>query len=712
MAKVKIIKSPKLNPNAGTGRTRPGDQVGFSLYNNQVHHINEPDYKPVPGAEDVRSLYPEVPREEANVEVERGEVVVSPDLGTIYNVGGKKHSKGGTPIKAKEGSYIISDFVQINQPLMDMLGLDYDEKKDSGKTWAKVAKQQVDPKYFNQLTAIMSDKEKRKPVDPYAYNAAKIKLPELQATVSKIALGNELSKAMSGKEYNIPNIAQIALQSLQTQVPDESDGPMLEAKMGGSLPRTLPTHLPMAQSGGQKPGRHGRRDVDESGNTFVYDQAKNSWVPDSDWLSRYNPDGSRQYKSDPLGMNPYFNSLIDKGDVIPYAPNNIQPWMGDKNENKGNWSRYTAKDIRDKAMAVGYSGPMDNISIQNWLYNNPNTKPVVDRLHSDLPPTPNGGVLDGKWGYRWDMILDQLNNPPQYRNHPAGEIQTVRNKVPGLPSVPNKKLPVPAAGAKGALQFDNGTGKNEIGYDWHNIRNVVDSMHQDPTYYPWSAKMNAITVDPQMDDPNYYPLLSANATRQNGINQISNPSIARAVGSYNPDLMMGLIQETQRARGNNLQSKQQAAMFNAQVLNQAGAQEAGRQTQDYNNTIKTLDNRNESRNLRRENINRSVDNADFMRDQMRYMLAQNPQYTVRDRNNYSSAVMFDNNGKSLANSANQGPNPFDQFKSIQNAFTGYTPEQHIALYRALFNGKEDYTETFKKPGQQAVVKSRNYAGND
>lgn len=676
MAKVKIVKSPTVNPNAGTSKMRTGDQNGFALYNNQTQQISEPDYKSVPGVDDVRTMYPEVPREEANVEVEKGEVVVSPDLGGIYKVGGNKHSKGGTPIKAKEGSYVISDFIKLNQPIMDVLGFEFDPKADKKKTWADLAKEKVDPKYFNQLASIISDKEKQKEVDPYAYNSAKIKLPELQETISKMALGNELTKGMMGKNFNIPTIAQGALQSLQSTPTEQSTGPMIEAKSGGLMKFF-------------------------DGDTF-------------------NP------------VDPYKKSATPAGGVTPTGlpnsfnrgPDYLQEWETripgvSKMKNQDAQSAIYDYMLERQPQAVVDMWRTYGMTAQGM--HNPKLaaltkKGVFDKnfnMTPDVLRNLKNAYVDGMFGRRQ---LD-VPQPGQTVKVPSIGIPPINTNFLQPPAMPNLQVKE-FNPEKPVTQVQNNPPDftkrkdQKLGYDWHNMRDVLNSMRQDPTYYPWSAKNAPVTVNPQFDDPNYYPLLSANNTKQNMISQISTPTTARAVGSYNPDLMMGLISETQRAHGNNLQSAQQATMFNAQTLNQFGMQEANRQTMDYDKTIKTLDNRNTSRALQRNDTARTVDHADNVRDQMRFLLAQNPHYTVNNPWNYSSDIGF-LKGKSINDPGTQGPDPMQSVRQYTNqlAEMGYSKDQIVDIMGKLMGSKDNtkitYNGNSQTPAKRVITDYQN-----
>ena len=101
MAKIKINKLPK-------GYTlKNGKVVKEASYGGQAMGSNYDDKQSI-----ATTLQP-VPRDEANIEAEKGETVLT-DIGgdgtyQMYNIGGKRHSEGGTPLNLPEQSFIYSD---------------------------------------------------------------------------------------------------------------------------------------------------------------------------------------------------------------------------------------------------------------------------------------------------------------------------------------------------------------------------------------------------------------------------------------------------------------------------------------------------------------------------------------------------------------------------------------------------------------------------
>ena len=243
-----------------------------------------------------------------------------------------------------------------------------------------------------------------------------------------------------------------------------------------------------------------------------------------------------------------------------------------------------------------------------------------------------------------------------------------------------------------------------MGLDEGNIMGMLNAMKSHQVRYPWAAKTDVNTLNPQFDTTNYYPIQAAQRSRMDSMNQISNPSIARAVGSYQPDQINGILQETQRVHGNNLQIANSAQAENANIMNNYNAQEAQRQTGLYDNTVKTLDNRDTTNDLRSKNFLDQFNNARNNKAQMAYILAQNPQYGITNPNDYSSLVRFNGKGKGWNDPSTQQPSEADEmlanYTKFKNSGLGLNHDQIVDMLTRINRGKYDYTQTEKKPGQQ------------
>jgi hypothetical protein len=117
-------------------------------------------------------------------------------------------------------------------------------------------------------------------------------------------------------------------------------------------------------------------------------------------------------------------------------------------------------------------------------------------------------------------------------------------------------------------------------------------------YFDRAINANLTGQQAMFDEANYNPLLSANATRMDYMNQFGNAQAARATGTYNPQLNEGLVGETQRVRGMNLQIGNQTLAQNNQIYNQDAVARANQAKQVRNNNIMTKEQMDIARNLK------------------------------------------------------------------------------------------------------------------
>jgi len=214
--RVKITKAP-------TGKRSVGDQMGYGLYRGQGVRDFE-QFNPSDPSANLRSVYPEVPREEANIEVERGEKIIAKDGMSIFDVPGNKHSQGGTPVNAEPGSYVVSDYIQAPKIMQALMGFEVNSNRKKDNTWARVLDSKVKSRDYNRLSNILQKAKNGLEVDPLELKTAQIKFPLYQEYVSKAALGGELSKALIGKEYEIP---ELGIPALQKMMGDQQDMGMM-----------------------------------------------------------------------------------------------------------------------------------------------------------------------------------------------------------------------------------------------------------------------------------------------------------------------------------------------------------------------------------------------------------------------------------------------------------------------------------------------------
>lgn len=136
--KVNINKLPqgfdivdgKVIESKSHGGMHTGDQYNYHLVTNTDTHWHNGNGD-IEGGRKVNTSIQPVPREEANIEAEKGETVLTDmnDDGVfeLYNIAGKRHSRGGTPLDLPPQSFIYSDTreMKLNKAELNELGIDF-----------------------------------------------------------------------------------------------------------------------------------------------------------------------------------------------------------------------------------------------------------------------------------------------------------------------------------------------------------------------------------------------------------------------------------------------------------------------------------------------------------------------------------------------------------------------------------------------------------
>lgn len=194
MKKIKINKLPegfeivdnKVVKKMQYGGMSTGDQFDYGLvtYPTSVTSEQMSDDEDV----DVRYSLSSVPREEANIEAEGGETVLT-DLNNdgnfgLYDIKGPRHSKGGVPMFLPEQSFIFSDTNSMKMKGGDLKEFGINSRKSI--TPAKISKRFP----LNQFYGAMEDEY----ADDIQVASAEIMLAKNKMNLSKLAFGQEASK--------------------------------------------------------------------------------------------------------------------------------------------------------------------------------------------------------------------------------------------------------------------------------------------------------------------------------------------------------------------------------------------------------------------------------------------------------------------------------------------------------------------------------------
>jgi hypothetical protein len=238
--KVKIKKIPTA---------RVGMQVQGALSNDTMPFNGKgtTQMNSVPAPSVKKTLQP-VARKDANLEAEKGETVIGnidgSNMPSLFNIGGKRHVNGGTPLNLPDDSFIFSDTksMMIKDPqILKMFGK---SPRKGGYTPADLSKSYD----MNKYRKILQDKNS----DAIDKRTAEMMIKNFVIKLGALALAQESQK---GFPQGIPALAKpymetngITEEDLIPPPPQPAPAP--QQQMGQQqmpAPQTMPDGSPIAQ---------------------------------------------------------------------------------------------------------------------------------------------------------------------------------------------------------------------------------------------------------------------------------------------------------------------------------------------------------------------------------------------------------------------------------------------------------------------------------
>jgi hypothetical protein len=206
--KVKIVKAPQQE----TEEMKYGGQQGFGLDIGSRRIYT--DYTPDPYTTGISTHLGAVPREEANIEAEKGETALVPTQNGLkhFNIGGNRHVDGGTPLNVPQGTFIYSDTkkMKLGGSVLGMFGKSPESKNKY--TPAQLAKQYD----LNKYTAILNDPN----ADPIKKRTAELMIQNNQTKLAQLALVQEGKK---GYPQGIPAVAKGYMEKLESKMQPQQE---------------------------------------------------------------------------------------------------------------------------------------------------------------------------------------------------------------------------------------------------------------------------------------------------------------------------------------------------------------------------------------------------------------------------------------------------------------------------------------------------------
>lgn len=304
-----------------------------------------------------KSLGP-VNRDQANIEAEKGETILTPmgddawtkTLPKTYVIGGKKHYKGGTPLNVPAGSFIFSDHLkEKNLKMQQMLGK---APKKSGYTYAELSK----PYMLNEDIKTLIDPDS----DRITRTTAQMNIQNKVEKLGLISLLQEAQKGFTDDEGNVdmPSVGMPYIEKTQLDVSGAVD-PFMAAlrdpqnQMADQMQMQELPMMPMGKRGGLVKMKKG-------GKVGLKKYAPGGGVPN------FLREGER------VVLNPTTNEM-----VIVNAQGNI---VGKLNKQGSDTTRITRDKIPSNAIIIdrkAYKTDEDFQKARAEIYANAGGKPVV-----------------------------------------------------------------------------------------------------------------------------------------------------------------------------------------------------------------------------------------------------------------------------------------------------------------------------------------------
>lgn len=555
--KVKITKLPNLKD----GGYHTGDQMNYGLYRgggNLKEYITGTEES---SDENIRVYYPE-DKENANVEVEKGELIK--DSQGIYKVGGKKHADGGHKTNVEPGAYVFSDYITMHPALQMAFGFEASSKKKKDNTIAALLNKKVDVKDYNRNTEILRKAELGEPVDQYALNTAMNRLPDYNKYISRAALAGELSKAMMGKDYEIPQLGIPALEELQkdSRIESAAQEPMSEMKYGG---------MQKMQVGG------GPKKIKKSElSTFL--QQNPGYVQDPNNPNRYVKAGTAGSKDT--------RTVVIKG-----APGSMEVTRAIPGGKAGaDWEKWIIsqlqKGVTIDQLAEAKHGTKEGLKKYEKYYVPIPGKDEQKKVEVDIPGTPPEEIL-----------IEDV--PGTTITTTIAPTTTTTKKTP-----PRLVTITPPTTRTRPFKQD--------------VLNLASALGEYTTdVYPVRQALPAVSIDPAFLQPDYAPIQSVAAQQSREASLYARaPQTQSAVLADIQSRTLPELARLQAVTGaQNVQTDMAARQFNAQMYGQNIAANAGLARQYLEDVARFVDSSDKQRITKGRNVKNAANQLLFNVDQ-------------------------------------------------------------------------------------------------
>lgn len=256
--KVKIVEQPEIYKVRVTDlpKAKTGYQIDGSLAND-ITAFGGGNLKLGEPKAVARKTITKVPREEANLEAEGGETVLTFDPSgypLFYEIKGPRHSQNGVPLNLPDDSFIFSDTASMRLSDPNILEMFGKKAKKGGYTPADLSKQYLN---INKYREVLQDKDS----DKIEVKTAQLMIKKSIYKLGALALAQESKK---GFPQGIPTVAKYYMEEagiseqdilpnaeqpqegMEQQMPQEGQQPMPQEQMMQGEAPTMPDGSPVA----------------------------------------------------------------------------------------------------------------------------------------------------------------------------------------------------------------------------------------------------------------------------------------------------------------------------------------------------------------------------------------------------------------------------------------------------------------------------------
>lgn len=646
-----------------------------------------PDTKSKPAISVRKTLGP-VPIEEANLEVESGEQIVTDadqsGLPAMFTAGGKRHYAGGTPLNLPPNSFIFSRDKSMSikdEAILEQFGK---AARRKGYTPAELAKRYD----INEYRGTLLDKD----TDNLQRNTAEMMISNYNEKLAKLALVQESTK---GFPEGIPAIAipYLATSGLNmsemfaAQEDDTEDYGQPTARYGGGLPQF--------KKGGQVPKSNRGQIEIQYANPFPTQPFAGSKKKGGDTKKRVRvipPNSMREFGTGGINddITPYTGR---KGEKTPTGENpgtkktiedfyklykNAGIDASKLSDAEAQAALYDKADLFTKAYMWGAFGDTaagkSNNQYSKWKplegENFASYKARISGLYksdaelSDELSKLKGAFSDGKSGRRTNFLLHTFdketgNAAAEETAKGSGAKQVPTNAFTGA----NKQVP-----ADFWLQ------------DIVKTAGAAADSARIKKYHPWQA-----TYNPYLPSTTYYDPtreLAANAETAN----LAAEAAMTFAGPQQSSARLSAIQGQAAQNAANILGKynnlnvgvaNQSEQIRAGIINQAAMRQADNTTNLYDKTVILNQQFDNAKAAARGQIRQSFLDALTNRAQTQALNAIQKQYRVDP---LSGGLTYFTEGRDITPEGSDQDALFKKIEDATNRFPGTTPDQWLKVY--------------------------------